>query len=116
MQPETILKKYWGYPNFRSGQKEIISSVLANNDTVAILPTGGGKSVCFQVPALIFSGITIIISPLLSLIQDQVDALKKKDIAATSITSTLSEKEKQKRLAKIKEHAYKLRVFPRIAA
>ena len=69
---ENILLKYWGHPKFRPMQKDIIESVLAKRDTLALLPTGGGKSVCFQVPTLAQEGLTIVISPLIALIKDQV--------------------------------------------
>jgi ATP-dependent DNA helicase RecQ len=71
VSPELILKKYWGYESFRPPQAEIIQSVLAGNDVVAILPTGGGKSVCFQVPALAMDGLCVVITPLIALMQDQ---------------------------------------------
>jgi ATP-dependent DNA helicase RecQ len=82
-----ILKKYWGYDEFRPLQKEIIESVLSRNDTLAILPTGGGKSICFQVPALAQNGICIVVSPLIALMKDQVENLKKRDIPALLIHS-----------------------------
>lgn len=82
-----ILKKYWGYHHFRPLQKEIIESVLAGNDTLAILPTGGGKSICFQVPSLAQDGICIVISPLIALMKDQVENLKKRGIPALLIHS-----------------------------
>ncbi len=80
-----ILKKYWGHDSFREPQHEIITSTLKGNDTIALLPTGGGKSICFQVPALIKEGVCLVISPLVALIQDQVDSLVKKNIKATTI-------------------------------
>jgi superfamily II DNA helicase RecQ len=83
----SILKKYWGYDEFRPLQKEIIQSVLDGKDTLAILPTGGGKSICFQVPALAQKGICIVISPLIALMKDQVENLKKRDIPALLIHS-----------------------------
>ncbi len=90
MEPEQILKQYWGYDSFRSLQKEIITSVLDGNDTLALLPTGGGKSICFQVPALAKDGLCLVISPLIALMKDQVESLKKKNIPALSIYSGMS--------------------------
>src|ERR1700755_2218244 len=83
--PKSILKQYWGYNQFRTPQNEIIHSVLEGNDTLAILPAGGGKSVCFQVPALIKEGVCLVITPLIALMQDQVQQLKEKGISAVSI-------------------------------
>ncbi|HWI92010.1 MAG TPA: ATP-dependent DNA helicase RecQ [Flavisolibacter sp.] len=81
------MKKYWGYDQFRPLQKEIIESILTGKDTLAILPTGGGKSVCFQIPALAQQGICIVVSPLIALMKDQVENLKKRDIPALLIHS-----------------------------
>ncbi len=86
----TILKKYWNHTQFRALQHEIIESVLAGNDTLALLPTGGGKSVCFQVPALQLEGLCIVISPLIALMKDQVENLKSKGIHAVAVHSALS--------------------------
>jgi ATP-dependent DNA helicase RecQ len=88
--PNEILEQYWGYPSFRPLQEEIIQYVLRDLDTIALLPTGGGKSICFQIPALIKDGICIVISPLVALISDQVNALKEKGIKALSITGGIS--------------------------
>ena len=85
-----ILKKYWGFTEFRPLQEEIIKSVIDQKDTLALLPTGGGKSICFQVPALLKEGICIVISPLIALMQDQVDQLTKRNIAAIAIFSGMS--------------------------
>ena len=79
------LKKYWGYDSFRPKQAEIVDSVLAGRDTIGLLPTGGGKSICFQVPALMLPGITIVVTPLVSLMKDQVDNLKRRNIPAACI-------------------------------
>lgn len=88
-----ILKHYWNHDQFRPLQEEIINSVLEGRDTLALLPTGGGKSVCFQVPALARDGICIVVSPLIALMQDQVDNLKRKGIPAIAITSAMRKKE-----------------------
>lgn len=85
--PLDILKQYWRYDSFKSLQKEIIDSVLEGNDTFALLPTGGGKSICFQVPALVKDGICVVISPLIALMQDQVQQLQQKGIKAIALTS-----------------------------
>ncbi len=88
--PQDILKQYWGFDTFRPLQLDIIESVINGRDTVALLPTGGGKSVCFQVPALAMDGICIVISPLVALMDDQVTGLKEKGVRALSITGGLS--------------------------
>jgi ATP-dependent DNA helicase RecQ len=90
VSPDSILTKYWGHTSFRPPQEEIIQSVLGGKDVVAILPTGGGKSVCFQVPALAMEGLCVVITPLIALMQDQVEQLKQKGIAAIAIHSGLS--------------------------
>ncbi len=92
------LQKYWKYPAFRPLQHEIINSILSGNDTLAIMPTGGGKSICFQVPSLMKEGICLVISPLIALMKDQVSNLKKKGIPALSVYSGMSFIEVQKTL------------------
>ena len=93
MTTREILKQYWGHDNFRPMQEEIIASVLQGHDTLALLPTGGGKSVCFQVPALAKDGICIVVSPLIALMKDQVENLRVKGIDAVSIVSGMSRRE-----------------------
>ena len=88
-----ILKKYFGYTTFKEGQEPIIKSVLAGHDTLGIMPTGGGKSICYQIPALIFEGITLVVSPLISLMQDQVDSLNTLGVSSVYINSSLTAKE-----------------------
>src|SRR3546814_12314344 len=84
---QDILKTYWGFENFRPLQEDIIRSVLDGNDTLALMPTGGGKSVCYQVPALARPGICIVVSPLIALMKDQVEQLRKRGIKAVAIFS-----------------------------
>ena len=107
MNPQQTLQKYFGFDDFRAGQLDIIYSILAQKNTFAILPTGGGKSICFQIPGLMMSGITLVVSPLISLMKDQVDALLKRDIRATYINSSLKKEEVKKRLKQMLQQQYK---------
>ncbi len=102
------LQQFFGFTHFKPGQLEIVEAILAKKDVLAILPTGGGKSLCFQVPALIFSGTTLVISPLISLMKDQVAHLEKAGVAATYLSSNLEEAEIQARLNNLLKGQYKL--------
>lgn len=103
-----VLNKYYGYKSFREGQQKIIEDIIGGNDILAIMPTGAGKSICYQVPALMFNGMTIVISPLISLMKDQVDALLALDIQAAFINSTLDKDEFEEILYNIKNNNYKI--------
>src|SRR4026207_40916 len=93
-----VLKQYFGFTSFRPLQEEIIGDALAGRDVFALLPTGGGKSLCFQLPALMRPGLTLVVSPLIALMKDQVDALRASGIEATYLNSSLSAAEQRARL------------------
>lgn len=103
-----ILQKFYGYEDFRPGQKKVVESLLNKNDTVAIMPTGAGKSICFQIPALLFEGVTLVISPLISLMKDQVDSLRQQGISAVYINSSISKAQLYKDLQDISAGFYKI--------
>ncbi|MCM1105198.1 MAG: DNA helicase RecQ [Clostridium sp.] len=103
-----ILKKYFGYDAFRAGQESIITTILSGRDCFAVMPTGAGKSVCYQVPGLIFPGITLVVSPLISLMQDQVKALNEAGVHAAYINSSLSEAQISKALSYAEQGRYKM--------
>ena len=104
----TILKKYFGYDEFREGQEELIDNILNGRDALGIMPTGAGKSLCFQIPALMLEGITLVISPLISLMKDQVSALNQAGIHAAYLNSSLSYRQFQLALSYAKEGRYKI--------
>ena len=103
-----LLKKHFGYDEFRNGQAEIISHILSKQDSLGIMPTGSGKSICYQIPALLFDGVTIVISPLISLMKDQVDSLNQIGIPATYINSSLTLSEYMQTLDNISYNIYKI--------
>ncbi len=107
-QAEQNLKRYWGFETFRSGQDVAVKSIFDNKDTLVLFPTGGGKSLCYQVPATVFEGLTLVISPLVALMQDQVQQLNDRGISATFINSTIPNYEVEQRLVNARNGMYKL--------
>ena len=103
-----LLETHFGYSSFRTGQEQAIQSVLNGQNTICVMPTGGGKSICYQIPALVLPGTTLVISPLISLMKDQVDALIQVGISATFINSSLSFSEASERIREAKQGKYKL--------
>ncbi|MCT4633407.1 MAG: DNA helicase RecQ [Firmicutes bacterium] len=108
MNKISVLNKYFGYNNFRRGQEEIIDAILSGRDSLGIMPTGGGKSICYQLPALMGNGLTVVVSPLIALMKDQVDALVENGIDATFINSSLSAVERERRYQEIIGGCYKI--------
>ena len=104
----SVLSKYFGFDEFRAGQKEIIQDVLSGQPTLVVMPTGAGKSLCYQLPAVMLSGLTVVVSPLISLMKDQVDALLKRGIAAAYINSSQSADEQRAVLDGAREGQVKL--------
>src|ERR1043165_8929825 len=104
----SALKGHFGYPAFRPGQESAVESVLQGQDTLVVLPTGGGKSLCYQVPALMLPHLTIVISPLISLMKDQVDALARRGLPATFVNSSLTSTQVADRLARVQRGEFKL--------
>src|SRR5690554_5593829 len=102
------LKNFFGYDEFKEGQKTLIEGTLKGKDVLGVMPTGGGKSLCYQLPGVLMDGMTIVISPLISLMKDQVDSLKEMGIPATYINSTLSDREFNIRLQSLKANKYKI--------
>src|SRR5579862_1688784 len=103
-----VLREQFGYETFRPGQERAVRATLAGRDSLVVLPTGGGKSLCFQIPALLFPGLTVVVSPLISLMKDQVDALVARGLPATFVNSTLTRDEIESRLARVDRGEIKL--------
>lgn len=108
MSKSEVLKRVFGYDSFRPGQEEIIDSVLSGKDTLAVMPTGAGKSICFQIPALLKDGITVVVSPLISLMKDQVNSLVQNGVRAAYINRSLTEGQIQRALNNAKKGVYKI--------
>ena len=106
--PLSILKDKFGFHTFRDGQEESIAAFLNGDDTLAVMPTGSGKSICYQIPALLLPGVTLVISPLIALMKDQVDSLRQLGIPATFLNSTLSLQEAEERINDVRRGQYKL--------
>ncbi|MBE6110044.1 MAG: DNA helicase RecQ [Erysipelotrichaceae bacterium] len=108
MRPEEVLKTYYGYDTFRPGQKDIVDAVLSGRDVLAVMPTGAGKSICYQVPAMCMEGITLVVSPLISLMKDQVSSLVQAGMPAAYLNSSLSQAQFQKALFNLQNGRYKI--------
>jgi ATP-dependent DNA helicase RecQ len=108
MTPHDVLEKYFGFREFLDAQEEVITAIAGGADALVVMPTGGGKSLCYQLPALLLEGTTIVVSPLIALMKDQVDALQRRGISATLINSTLSPGEQQERIRALAHGEFKL--------
>jgi ATP-dependent DNA helicase RecQ len=104
----TSLHEHFGFSDFREGQREVIAAILAGKDSVVVMPTGSGKSLCYQLPAMMFGGATLVVSPLIALMKDQVDALRARGLPATFINSSLGEREQWARIAALRQGQFKL--------
>ncbi|HZE68444.1 MAG TPA: ATP-dependent DNA helicase RecQ [Pyrinomonadaceae bacterium] len=108
VDPLTSLRKHFGFTDFRDGQREVISAVLAGKDAVVVMPTGSGKSVCYQLPAMMLDGATLVVSPLIALMKDQVDALRERGLPATFINSSINPAEQRDRISALRQGQFKL--------
>src|ERR687883_2081079 len=102
------LHRHFGFEDFREGQREVIDAILEGHDTVVVMPTGGGKSLCYQLPALMKDGATVVVSPLIALMKDQVDALRARDLPATFVNSSIDFEEQKSRIAGVRRGEFKL--------
>src|SRR3954469_13156252 len=101
------LKNFFGFEEFREGQREVVQAILEGHDTVVVMPTGGGKSLCYQLPALMKEGATVVVSPLIALMKDQVDALHARGLPATFINSSITFEEQKARINSLRRGEYK---------
>lgn len=108
MDVKSVLKKYFGHTSFRSIQEKVIDTVLEKKDVLLLMPTGGGKSICFQLPAIMMEGTTLVISPLIALMKDQVDSLKANGVAAEFLNSSLTLDEEAEIILRCQKGALKL--------
>src|SRR6516164_7685092 len=108
MTPHDALAKHFGFREFLDAQEEVIDAILAGSDVLCVMPTGGGKSLCYQLPALMLEGLTMVVSPLIALMKDQVDALARRGIDATLINSTLTPDEQRERIRRLAGGDFKL--------
>ncbi|MGI8482293.1 MAG: RecQ family ATP-dependent DNA helicase, partial [Chthoniobacterales bacterium] len=108
MDPHAVLEKYFGFREFLEAQEEVIAAIVGGSDALVVMPTGGGKSLCYQLPALLLEGTTVVVSPLIALMKDQVDALRRRGIPATLINSSLGSEEQRERIRGLARGEYKL--------
>ncbi|HEY6122288.1 MAG TPA: DEAD/DEAH box helicase, partial [Pyrinomonadaceae bacterium] len=104
----TSLRTHFGFTDFRDGQREVIDAILNGKNAVVVMPTGSGKSVCYQLPAMIMEGATLVVSPLIALMKDQVDALRERGLPATFINSSINPTEQRVRIEDLRQGRYKL--------
>src|SRR6478672_5267093 len=102
------LREHFGFDDFREGQGEVIAAIMEGKDAVVVMPTGSGKSLCYQLPAMMLSGATLVVSPLIALMKDQVDALRARDLPATFINSSITPGEQHARISALRRREYKL--------
>src|SRR5437016_14624819 len=108
MGSQQALEKYFGFREFREPQGDVISAILNGEDVVVVMPTGGGKSLCYQLPAILLDGVTIVVAPLIALMKDQVDALLARGIPATLINSTILAAEQRERIRQMRNGEFRL--------
>src|SRR5512147_2957816 len=106
--PQSVLKETFGYDIFRPLQREVIENVLARRDTLAVMPTGGGKSLCYQIPSMLFDGLTVVVSPLISLMKDQVEQLRAFGVPSLFLNSSLAQHEYQENMEYVRRGEVKL--------